>query len=279
LYFGELLRSNSALKSALENKNWPEFARLYKGAGGITRSGVYMPGDNGLANYIQDLETGYNEASGASSVYIDRYEGPLGTYEPELAEDTSWDPATSPDTSITPYKNVSAANKCLNATTTYYKAQDGYVVDYTTKTNKNGQVVAQNGKKSATASVSRCAAYVKNAMKYGGGLPYVTCNGGACGEMLRTHGWQEIYTSKRGDPWSGSTIDAKWEKGDVMTIDANASLSDVGHIAMWCGTCWVSDFKQASCVCYTKSTVIAESQKHWDAGGYHFFRYKNRTNT
>ena len=78
--------------------------------------------------------------------------------------------------------------------------------------------------------------------------------------------------SKPGDDWLNNS---KWQPGDVMTIDG-FTLSGVGHIAMWNGTNWVSDFKQKNCICYTGNESV--SKQHWNSGGYHFFRYGNRIN-
>lgn len=264
-YFATLLKNNPDMKNALQNKDWKKFADLYK-------ADVYMPGDEGKAKYIKDLETGYYMADTASPDNVDKYvNSPGQDFEVPNKGGKELD--------------VRAAINALNKATivVHNSGQSGYKQINTTEKNSRGELYKCKGKtlneygctpgaKPDFFPLGLCATYVKGALEAGGVGYYPSCNGGACRERLLDNGWTEIYVSKPGDDWLNNS---KWQPGDVMTIDG-FTLSGVGHIAMWNGTNWVSDFKQKNCICYTGNESV--SKQHWNSGGYHFFRYGNRIN-
>ena len=57
----------------------------------------------------------------------------------------------------------------------------------------------------------------------------------------------------------------------VVIIDSFNSHK-YGHIAIWTGKNWVSDFKQNNC------DIYKDGKQAWDAGKFHFYRFKNRIN-
>ena len=288
-YFAALLNKKTDLRDALKNKDWKKFAKLYKGAGGATPTGVFCPGDDAnFSTYAKDLETGYNEATKASADKVD-------TYVPSKGQDIHiTEPGFNPHAEAsTSYANqhpldIRAAINKLNSNTKVVLAGCDGINKTGRKKNGKGDYFkhrgvllintpehkANPGSKPETFSVSLCATYVKCALQKGG-YPYFSCDGGSCAELLEKNGFEEIYRSKPGEPWTGSAIDSKWQPGDVMTIN-KFELTDYGHIAMWNGKTWVSDFKQPDCVCYTKDSSYTKN--NWNTGGYRFFRYRNRIN-
>lgn len=275
--FSNLLNSNEELKNALKNKEWSKFAKLYKGANGITTYGVYCPGDDAnFKNYAKDLEAGYNEASGASSSNAPQPSCAMSEGQELHVNEAGFNPNASESEAYAmkhPFNNVTAAKSIASHCTGAYKTsvcpKPSWVKDYSATINKHA--MKGDGTKPAKQSISRCATYVKIAM-YDGGLECGSCNGGFCGPVLEKMGWEEIYRSKKGEPWSGKEIDSKWRPGDIVTIDAFGKHS-VGHIAMWTGTNWCSDFMQATCITYG-----SDGPANWDLGAYHFWRYRNVTN-
>ena len=67
---------------------------------------------------------------------------------------------------------------------------------------------------------------------------------------------------------------SRFEPGDVCIITAFGTHKS-GHMCLWTGEEWISDYVQRSCLTYDKDGENA--QKHWNNGGYHFYRYRNRT--
>ena len=267
-YFATLLKNNPDMKNALQNKDWKKFAELYK-------KDVYMPGDSGYANYIKDLETGYYMADTASADNADKYVNSPGK-DFDIEQDTNLSEL-----------DVRAAIASLNKATkvVHYVGQSGYKKINTTEKNSEGKLYTYKGKtlrdygctpgtKPENFPLGLCATYVKGALD-DGGYRYHGCDGGKCGQEMLGRGWAEIYTSRAQDDWLDNS---KWKPGDVMTIDATDGLSKYGHIAMWNGSAWVSDFKQANCICYSSEKKISTAKSLWGNGGYHFFRYKNAIN-
>lgn len=91
-------------------------------------------------------------------------------------------------------------------------------------------------------STGWCAKYVANALEYGGfrftrqGSAYLyRTNGVLVGMGYREIGKQNSYA-----------------KGDITVTDRNAYHPD-GHIAMWSGSQWISDFFQTSEYVYSKN--------------------------
>ena len=298
-YFAALLNKKTEMRDALKNKDWKKFAKLYKGAGGATTTGVFCPGDDeNFSKYAKDLEAGYNDADSASKENAD-------TYIPSEGEDLHiTEPGFNPHASTSntyanqhPLNVRNAVNTLnANAKIVHYIGEAGCNKVNTTGKDQNGNYYTKTinkkkvrlidtethiknpGSKPADWSLSLCASYVKCALK-AGGYPYIGCDGGNCAdEVLEPNGFEEIYRSKPGEPWSGSSIDSKWQPGDVMTIAPFTGKKEYkwGHIAMWNGKNWVSDFVQGSCVCYTGDAEAAKD--NWNRGGYRFFRYRNRIN-
>ena len=84
-------------------------------------------------------------------------------------------------------------------------------------------------------SVRRCAAYVANALQ-AGGFRFTRQNSAY---MYRTNGvLNSIGYRQIERPGS-------FKKGDITVTDRNSAHPD-GHIAMWSGNEWISDFVQHS---------------------------------
>lgn len=264
-YFATYLKNKTDAKNALANKNWLQFAQIYK-------ADTYCPG--GFEAYAKDLEAGYNDADSAKKDNTPNYatsgprtDPPQGRYDdmnPHEQESTAY-------ANSHPFKNVTAANWLKNNNTVCYVSGSSKKIDRNNVINGH-TVHPGNGKKKDTESISRCATYVKLAIQEGG-IPYPeSCNGGACGPVLERTGWEEIYRSGPGEPSAGDVFDSHWEIGDVMTIE-NFGTHKVGHIMMWCGDKWRSDFAQNTCRTYGDWLTA------WNQGLYHVWRYRNKTNT
>ena len=235
-----------------------------------------MPGDTGYKKYIEDLKTGYREATTAKADQEDKPK-----YNPSPGQDLHIEgPGINPNEGESqefanqhPLNVKAAVTSLLSKITKVYQmsvcSNPKWVIDYSKSVNKHP--LKGDGTKAADYSIGRCATYVKLALAVDGGIPCEQCNGGACGPIMEMNGWEEIYRSKPGDPVTGPKIDSKWQPGDVVTIEKFGS-HDVGHIAMWCGSNWVSDFSQKTCLTYGDYSTA------WNAGLYHFWRYRNRTN-
>lgn len=246
IYFANLLASNNALKDALDSKNWGLFAKLYKGSGGVTTSGVYMSGDNAtFDNYAHDLEVGYNEASGACSDYADRYEGPTAVYEPasqQFGLPEVPEPVPEPDPSHPAHTlNVQKAVS--------------YALSH-----------------AHTSSTGKCATYVKKALE-AGGIPYVSCDASDCKQenFIRDDCYKLCDSQPGNYGTRGNTFNNQMQRGDIVIIDS-FNAHKYGHIAIWTGSNWVSDFKQNNC------DIYKDGKQAWEAGKFHFYRFKNRTN-
>ncbi len=88
-----------------------------------------------------------------------------------------------------------------------------------------------------------CAQYVKNALK-DGGLPYINSpNADTTGPQLPNYGFNAVSSSS--NP-GGYTPQA----GDVAYFPATPDHTD-GHIAMYNGSQWVSDFRQNNFVVWS----------------------------
>ncbi|QAU23343.1 CHAP domain-containing protein [Dyella sp. M7H15-1] len=80
-----------------------------------------------------------------------------------------------------------------------------------------------------TSSKGRCAAYVRRALEWGGVHVAPTLSAANYGASLSASGFYEVT----GAP----------QKGDVVVIEGFAGHDD-GHMAIYDGTRWISDFKQ-----------------------------------
>jgi hypothetical protein len=97
------------------------------------------------------------------------------------------------------------------------------------------KAVAALDKNAQPHSISRCAAYVKTALK-AGGLPYIeAANADIFGTKIGNYGFSPVATNGT----AGYTPQA----GDVVVFPAVGTHTD-GHTAMYDGSQWVSDFKQ-----------------------------------
>ena len=102
-------------------------------------------------------------------------------------------------------------------------------------------------------SVGLCAKYVADALQAGGfkftrqGSAYMYRTNG----VLKKIGYREISKP------------SSFQKGDITVTDRN-SAHPHGHIAMYSGSQWISDFRQNSEFVYRSSQPKV-----------HYFRYKN----
>lgn len=97
-------------------------------------------------------------------------------------------------------------------------------------------------------------------------------NGGKMGPQLKKVGFESVKTV------SGTEFDASFAlvKGDVVvirTVDKTATegtpAEKPGHVAIWTGEVWVSDFKQPG----GKNPNVYRSSKSTKVSGYEIFRY------
>ena len=261
-----------------------------------------MPGDSyGFPKYVEALKEGYKQAVEASTTKPsdDYYSSPgkdlhlTGPgFNPHAEESIAYSQAH-------PF-NVRAAISVLNANATKVlngcnginktgKKKNGagdYFEKKIWKGQKNVKLIdtpehrTNPGTKPAGWSLSLCATYVKCALA-AGGYPYFSCDGGACGPLLEEKGFEEIFRSgPNGETPESPGFDSKWQPGDVMTIEEfikpDGKKQEYGHIMMWNGKNWVSDFLQNSCKTYT--TPNDTWKKPWQEGKYHVWRYRNRKN-
>lgn len=92
-------------------------------------------------------------------------------------------------------------------------------------------------------SISRCATYVKNAMK-AGGLPYITGDGKDLGRICNSLGFRQISLQVNNSTRSVTGM----QKGDI----ASMTHGKYGHTCMYDGTQWISDFRQNFCIPYSR---------------------------
>ena len=88
-------------------------------------------------------------------------------------------------------------------------------------------------KNAHSRSIGYCAKYVETALQ-AGGLPYGWCDAYACVNFLLNNGFKVISTNKP----AATTL-----KGDVA-IFGRTSRHPYGHMVMWSGSQWISDFYQ-----------------------------------
>lgn len=84
------------------------------------------------------------------------------------------------------------------------------------------------------SSHSHCARYTREAIAAGGVNVDHTLKAKDYGAPLKRAGFQEVP--------QGSTLMA----GDVVVIQPNVGGNGIGHMAMYDGTTWFSDFRQRS---------------------------------
>ena len=289
-YFAALLNSKPDLKKALHDKDWKKFAKLYKGAGGATTTGVFCPGDDiNFTNYANDLEAGYNDAESYDKRTSSDYQVSQGQ---EMHLGAGYNPHAEQSKAYAekyPLHVRAAVEKLIsNCTKVHYSGHDGCNKINTTGLRPNGKPYTHRGvdlrdteehkknpgTKPSGFSLGLCATYVKCALE-SGGYPYFSCDGGACADLFEQKGFEEIYRSGPNETWEN--LNGKWQNGDVMTICKIDGVTNYGHVAMWSGTNWISDFKQNSCQIYGR--YPDKAKEAWNNGCYRFFRYRNRIDT
>lgn len=115
-----------------------------------------------------------------------------------------------------------------------------------------------------TSSVHKCAMYVRLAME-AGGLSTVGRPDWACKYVnwLPKHNWELVKTCttiSEKDDFTKNHAKA----GDVAVYQKpGCGLTQPGHICMYSGNQWISDFKQKSMDVYSGKSII------------HIFRYKS----
>ena len=270
-YFAALLKNYDELRNALQNKDWDKFAGLYKGQGGVSSTGVFMRDDPGFKKYAKDLEAGYNDVKNASSDNYEKYE----EQNPSKGDVPSVVDPNSPQVDVE--KVVRALKRNV---TRLLRAQNGKeVVDRGGYVDKNGNVISEKGSGTKLdKSVSRCSTYVKLAL-VDGGIAYVTCDASDCkDEAFIKNYCYKIYDSKPGDyGTAGNGMNKSLERGDIVIIDKGGEHK-YGHIAIWTGDSWISDFTQPNCDIYRRYSGASNGKNMWDAGKFHFYRFKNRIN-
>lgn len=285
VYFATLLKNKTELKNALQNKDWAGFAKIYKGAGGVTASGVFSRGDTKDFNiYVAALKEGYKQVSEAAPRYTEgEYYYSQGqnlseipnnykTESERYAEEHPLDVRKVVQTLNANAKKVYNIGSCETINTTGKNHKGEYYVHNNVRLVDTEEHKKQPGTKPEGFSLRLCASYAKCALAAGGWI-YAQCDGGACRNVLLQQGFMEIYVSNSAEKWTASGFNRKWQTGDVMTIDGFTGTDNKkhkeGHIAVWNGKNWVSDFKQNSC------NIYSGAETHWNNGGFHFFRYRN----
>ena len=100
-------------------------------------------------------------------------------------------------------------------------------------------------------SSSQCATYVKKAMA-AGGLPYLPGNGGDNWRVCKQLGYIQyapagVKATNRTPSWDGRTP-TNAVVGDICCVYGGKT---VGHMCMFDGYQWISDYKQTSCIPYS----------------------------
>ena len=84
-------------------------------------------------------------------------------------------------------------------------------------------------------SIGYCAKYTKLALQ-AGGIPYAGCNATDCEPYLLRNGFKVISNNKKL---------SSYKKGDVVLF-FKTKKHIYGHMEMWSGEQWISDFRQRS---------------------------------
>jgi len=92
-------------------------------------------------------------------------------------------------------------------------------------------------------STGNCATYTKNAMA-AGGIPYFKCDAYACAALMESKGFKVISDNKQL---------SSYLPGDIAIFDNNSAHA-FGHMQMYNGKQWVSDFRQKLFSPYNSST-------------------------
>jgi hypothetical protein len=91
-------------------------------------------------------------------------------------------------------------------------------------------------------SIGKCATYVRRALNNGGFKVNPTKYAKDYGPYLEKAGFEPIVSSSR--PSSYPALGYKPQKGDVSVVQSYPSGNPAGHMTMYSGTRWISDWPQ-----------------------------------
>ena len=121
----------------------------------------------------------------------------------------------------------------------------GYIIWSQTFSYNINKAVSHAEKHHCQKSHSCCAWFVMRAMQ-SGGRPLIILPACTYRDALPFYGYHEV-ASGMGNQMNGF----RPQKGDVVGIE-NGKHSIWGHIAIYTGNCWISDFKQKTMSPYRK---------------------------
>lgn len=121
----------------------------------------------------------------------------------------------------------------------------GYVVWCRTYSYNVDKAVAHAESSYLSKSHSCCAWFVMRSLQ-SGGCPMIILPAWAYRDVLPLYGYENVASGK-GNVMNGF----RPQKGDVVVIE-NGKHSIWGHIAIYTGNCWISDFKQKSMCPYRR---------------------------
>ena len=121
----------------------------------------------------------------------------------------------------------------------------GYIIWSQTFSYNINKAVSHAEKHHCQKSHSCCAWFVMRAMQ-SGGCPMIILPAWTYRDALPFYGYHEVASSM-GNQMNGFHP----QKGDVVGIE-NGKHSIWGHIAIYTGNCWISDFKQKTMSPYRK---------------------------
>ena len=121
----------------------------------------------------------------------------------------------------------------------------GYIIWSQTFSYNINKAVSHAEKHHCQKSHSCCAGIVMRAMQ-SGGSPMIILPAWAYHDALPFYGYHEV-ASGMGNQMNGF----RPQKGEVVVIE-NGKHSIWGHIAIYTGNCWISDFKQKTMSPYRK---------------------------
>lgn len=121
----------------------------------------------------------------------------------------------------------------------------GYIIWSQTFSYNINKAVSHAEKHHCQKSHLCCAWFVMRAMQ-SGGCPMIILPAWAYRDALPFYGYHEV-ASGMGNQMNGF----RPQKGDVVGIE-NGKHSIWGHIAIYTGNCWISDFKQKTMSPYRK---------------------------
>ena len=270
---GKLLRNpelvandpNLAVESAFyywENrKSWDKSFRNAVTTGDIV--GV-TKGVNGGTNGLGDRTNRYN-------YYANNYDQLKKQYSGSSAEMSSSNGSDTSSRIPTITEAIEAGNVHTNSVSTYQAPMPGESFGSSTQSNQNwvdlpisdqgstteaGKAADVATQRAAGASTGYCARRVREALEAGGyKLPANMPRSSAYmyKDILPQMGFKEISPS------------SQFQKGDVMVFDNNRSHPH-GHIQIYNGSQWVSDFKQNNMIPYRDKSSAGRAHLFRDIG-------------